>query len=124
MARQQIVVHYIEHFPIDPLLQSGQYNGFGTVIDIRERDLIAAAKMQEDAERAQPYPSRDSPIARSIYISGPDDDVRNIELLAILGEEFILLDFCEAIGVPRSSGYLSTGHDSSNNLQWGFSAFV
>src|SRR5207249_6925042 len=50
--------------------------------------------------------SSDALIAGTIHMPGPDDDVRDPESLAILGDDFVLFDFCEAIGVPPGPGSL------------------
>ena len=65
--------------------------------------------MQKDPKRTNPHTARNVPVAWTINIAGPDDDVRDPKPLAILGEDFILFDFCEAIGVSPELGTLFNG---------------
>src|SRR5713101_7707300 len=62
--------------------------------------------MEKGPKHTDTYPASDALIAGAIYIPGPDDDVRNPEPLTILGDDFVLFDFREAIGVPPELGML------------------
>src|SRR5437867_8126468 len=62
--------------------------------------------MQKDPKRSDPYPASDALCAWTINRPGPDDDVRDPAPLAILPDDFVLFDFCEAVGVPPELGTL------------------
>jgi hypothetical protein len=55
--------------------------------------------MQKDAERTESNPSVDRLIAGSVNTPRSDDYVWNIELPAVLHQDFVLLDLCEGIGI-------------------------
>src|SRR5205085_6095185 len=79
--------------------QSSQGDRIGTVIDISKRDRVRAAKVEKDAECADTHPARNAGIAGAINVSRPDNDIRDAELLAILGDHFVLFDLGETISV-------------------------
>src|SRR6266849_10292927 len=59
--------------------------------------------MEKDAKRVDSHTGSDGSLPRSVDITGPDNDIRNSELLPIFRNNFILLDLREKIGVstPR-----------------------
>src|ERR1043166_632474 len=53
-ARRQVIVDDIEHFAVDARSDTREHDRLGAVVDKSERDGVAPAKMQEEAERADP----------------------------------------------------------------------
>src|SRR2546425_7797607 len=53
--------------------------------------------MQKDSKRIDPHTTGDIFLAGTIDIPRPDNDVGNSVSLAILDDDFVLFDFCEAI---------------------------
>src|SRR5215831_4712403 len=44
-ARRHVIIHDIEHLAVDAWLESGEHDGFGAVVDERQRNGIAAAEV-------------------------------------------------------------------------------
>ena len=105
-AGRKIVVHDVEYFAVDPLLQSGKGDCIHTVIDVRKRYCVRPPKMQKETKRTDPYPAGDALVAGTIDIPRSDNDVRKPEPLSILGDDFVLFDFREAIGISPELGML------------------
>src|SRR5271156_377378 len=55
--------------------------------------------MKESAERPDSHARTDRLITGSIDVSRPDDNIREVELTAILDNQFVLFDFRESISV-------------------------
>ena len=66
--------------------------------------MFGAAEMQKDAEGADSDAAGDRLVAGAIDVARPDDDVRDAELLAVLGDELVLLHLREAIRVAAQLG--------------------
>src|SRR5882724_7316930 len=62
--------------------------------------------MQKDTERIDSHSASNARLVWAQNIAGPHDDVRNPEPIPILGDDFVLFDFCEAIGVTSEYGML------------------
>ena len=55
--------------------------------------------MQKDPKRANPNAVGDRFVARAIHITGPDDDIRDPEPVAVFLDHFVLLDLRERVGM-------------------------
>src|SRR5207245_3369074 len=91
---------------IDPSFQYSEYDRLHAIIHRRKRYGVGAAQMQKDSKRADPNATRNALVARAIHIPGPDDDVGEADVLAVLGDYFVLLSFCEGISVAPKLGTL------------------
>src|SRR5579859_5622949 len=49
-AGREIIIHNVENFPVDTRRQPGEDNGFSAIVDVRERNLVRAAQMQENSK--------------------------------------------------------------------------
>jgi hypothetical protein len=103
-AGREVVIHDVEHLAIDAGLQSGECNRIGTVVNISERDSVGTAEMQKYTECIDAYPAGDSLVSGAIDVSGPDNNIRNSELLTVLSHDFVLFGFCEAVGAALKLG--------------------
>src|SRR5262249_6425120 len=103
-ARRQIIVHDVEYLAIDSILQSDECDRLCTVVNVRERDRVRAAKVQKDTKRPDPHPARDADFSGAIDGPRPDDDIWDTESVTILHDDFVLFDFREGIGVVPEFG--------------------
>src|SRR6266481_7077160 len=60
--------------------------------------------MQKDTKCVNSHPARDGLVARAINVSGSDDHVRNSKSFCIFFDDFVLLDFSEAVRFPSEFG--------------------
>jgi len=79
--------------------------------------------VQEDSERADPYPAGDPFIAGSVDKAWADDDIGDAKFFPVFGYDFVLFGFAKVYASPRRAGFVSTGHDSSNKSPGPFLSF-
>src|SRR5882724_9915753 len=103
-ARGKIVVDDVEDFALHASPESREGDRLRTVVDVRERDGVAATHVQEDSERPDPHAARDVGLAGTVHRPRPDDDMRDPEFPAILGDDLLLLDLGEAVGLAPQLG--------------------
>jgi hypothetical protein len=60
--------------------------------------------VQKDPKSVDPDSTANRFLAGTIHIAGPDNDIRKAIVLAIFGDELILLHFSETVGVPSAFG--------------------
>src|SRR3954469_18441303 len=68
-ARWKIIVDHVERFTIDPRLQAGEHDRFGTVVHISKRNRISATHMQKQTKGPKPHPAGDAFVPRAVHIS-------------------------------------------------------
>src|SRR5436190_21854028 len=98
-ARRQVVVDHVENLAIHSWRQARQHDGLRTVVHIAQWHRIAAAQMQENAERVDPHSPGDPGIARAVYISGSHDDIRKAKALAVIDHQLVLFHLRETVRV-------------------------
>src|SRR5262249_40000920 len=99
-AGRQIVIHNIQDLALHALHQPCHYDGLRTVINVSERNLVAASQMQISAERIQTDSRVQSgPGARTVNRSRADDHVWDTVILFVIADQFILPQLAVAIGI-------------------------
>src|SRR5439155_16406994 len=99
-----MIVHDVEHLAFDSSFQSRKHDRLGAVVNVRKRYRVGTAEMEKDPKGIDPHPRSNALIARTVDIPGPDDDVRDPTPVPILGDDLLLSDLCEAIGVTAERG--------------------
>src|SRR5438034_1343471 len=103
-AGGKIVVDDVEDLALHASPEPRECDRLRAVVDVRERDGVAATHVQEDSERPDPHSARDTRLAGTVHRPRPDDDVRDPEFLAILGDGLLLFDLGEAVGLAPQLG--------------------
>src|SRR5262249_23701800 len=105
-AGREVVIDHVEYFSVYALGDASQGNRVGTVVDIGQRDTVRTAKMQQHSKCVDAYPTSDCLFVGTIYGAWSHDNVGDSVLLSVFGDDFILLDLREAIGVATAFGML------------------
>src|SRR5579863_2782649 len=108
-ARGQIIVHDVKDFPIDSLFQSGQRDRFSAIVDVSEGNRVGSPQVKKNTEGANSDTAADAQIAGTINISRSDNHPGHTVFLAIFSDDFVLLDFREAISVAKNMRLILNG---------------
>jgi hypothetical protein len=98
-ARDQVVVHNIEYFSLDPRHQASQENRVSTVVNVGERYEVGATEVEKHPKGVYPDPACNGLIPWPVDISRPDEDVWDAKSLSVVKDKFILLHLCETIRI-------------------------
>jgi hypothetical protein len=98
-AGWRIVIDYIEGFPIDASRQAGEDNSVSAVVNVGQGYRVRPTKMEKDSKCADPHTAGDVLFAGTVNRTGPDDNVRDPECVAVLTDDLVLFDLREAIRI-------------------------
>ena len=99
-AGRQIVIHNVQNLALHALHQPCHHYGLRTVINVSERNLVAASQMQISAERIQTDSRVQSgPGARTVNRPRADDHVWETVILFVIADQFILPKLAVAVGI-------------------------
>jgi len=101
-AGRKIVVNDIKYLALDPIDQSGQDDGFSTIVDITQWKYVAAAHMKKETESAYSNPAVDSFVAWTIYPTGADNHTWHAAIPRIFKNKLVLANFCVAVSLTSS----------------------
>src|SRR5262249_17412574 len=101
-ARRQPVVDDVEHLRVDAFDQAGSDDRVGAIVDVGERNRVAAAEMQKDAEGSDANATRYGFVAWAIHAPGSNDHVRDSMRPSVLADYLVLAHLREGVGVATS----------------------